>query len=797
MSTTQSSRKQWVLAAIAAFAALLIAQHFYTNMKPTEQTASDAQNPQAAKPASAAIQLGTSPLNDVIDAMTEDEKISLVMGTGMHIPGVELPEAMQGPAIGKIEGRVPGSAGATFAIPRLGIPSIVMADGPAGLRISPTRDDQPDQTFYATAFPIATLMATSWDTQLAEQVGQAMGQETREYGADVLLAPALNIHRYPLGGRNFEYYSEDPLLSGKMAAAMVRGVQSQGVGTSIKHYVANNHEWNRYSIDVKADQRALREIYLKGFEIAVKEAQPWTVMSSYNKLNGTYTSERRDLLTDILRDQWGFKGLVVTDWYGGRDAVAQIAAGNDLLMPGTAKQQQALRQAVKTGALELSALDTAVKHILQIIQQSPVFKGYQYSDKPDLTRHADIARQAAAEGMVLLKNQNHALPLKPKANIALFGISAYQTLKGGSGSGDVHAAYTIDLQQGLQAAGFAYHQVLGDSYRDYIKQQTALLPPTELFHPPATINERPVATKEIASVAAESDIAVISIGRHSGEFEDRKAENDFSLSDTEQALLKQVSTVFHQQGKKVVVVLNIGGVIETASWRDQVNAILLAWQPGQEAGHAITDILRGQVNPSGKLATTFALGLDDYPAAKNFPGIEIETEEKNELSEVVDVVDAEVDYLDSIWVGYRAFKTQKINTAYPFGFGLSYTQFDYQNLSLSSLTFNEGLTATVTITNQGKVAGREVVQLYIAAPQGKLSKPAAELRAFAKTPVLQPNESHTLTFELTASDLSSFDPDRNAWVADAGKYQLLIGASSTDIRQSKVFEKKTTTHLAL
>jgi len=751
-----------------------------------------------AQASTSTIQLGKSPLKEVINALTPEEKVSLVLGTGM--PLAALPDSMQGPVIGEVEGRVPGAAGTTFAIPRLGVPAMVLADGPAGVRIRALRDNEPDTTYYATAFPIASLLATSWDTELVEQVGRAMGDEAKEYGVDILLAPALNIHRMPLGGRNFEYYSEDPLLSGKLAAAMVNGVQSCGVGTSIKHLVANNHEWNRYTINVKIDPRALREIYLKGFEIAVKEAQPWTVMSSYNKLNGIYTSERRDLLTDTLRHQWGFTGLVMTDWFGGEDALAQIIAGNDLLMPGTRQQQATLRQALNRGALDTSVLNKAVENILRIILQSPVFKGYQYSDKPDLQGHAKIARTAAAEGMVLLQNYDTTLPLKPGLKLALFGNSAYKTVTGGSGSGDVNAAYTINLREGLAAAGYTNHRALGLAYEAFIADQTAKLPPQRLFMSPPTIAERPISQQEIDAVTAETDMAIVSIGRHSGEFEDRKAKDDFYLSDTEKALLAQVSKAFHREGKKVVVVLNIGGVIDTVSWRDQVDAILLAWQPGQEAGHAITDVLSGRVNPSGKLATTFALALDDYPSAQNFPGVLLKESHNNDVAQFTKAKPAQIVYEDGLNVGYRAFnagKNNTDNTAYPFGFGLSYSRFDYQNLVLSSRTFADKLSATMTITNRGKVPGREVVQLYLAAPQKKLNKPAAELRAFAKTKQLQPGESQTLQFDLNTADLSSFDPVANEWVAEAGKYRVMIGASSVDIRQSKSFRKSTQSNVPL
>jgi len=749
--------------------------------------------------------LGKHSLKDVIQALTSEEKINLVLGTGMAVDA--LPDDLQGPVVGDVDGRVPGAAGTTVAIPRLSIPALVMADGPAGVRIHPQRDNEPDKTYHCTRFPIASLLASSWDVDLLERVGRAMGNEAREYGIDILLTPALNIHRHPLGGRNFEYYAEDPLLSGQLAAAMVNGVQSQGVGASIKHFVANNHEWNRYSINVKVDQRALREIYLKGFEIAVKASQPWTVMTSYNKLNGTYTSERRDLLTEILRDQWGFTGLVMTDWFGGDDAIAQMNAGNDLLMPGSQKQQQVLQRALVNDELDASTLDTNIENLLRVIQQTPVFKAYQYSDNPDLKTHAAIARTAATEGMVLLHNRAATLPLSPKLTIALFGNSAYQTVAGGSGSGDVNAAYTVSLQQGLAAAGYTSHRALGDDYATFIADQMTELPPQALFRPPPTIAERSVSPQQIETVATQVDMATISIGRYSGEFADRNAENDFYLSGTEKQLIEQVASTFHSRQKKVVVILNVGGVIDTASWRDQVDAILLAWQPGQEAGHAMADLLSGRVNPSGKLTTTFAMTLDDYPSSQNFPGDVLEQtlskqallqqSQDDNMKQLFNVEAAEVSYEDSIWVGYRAFSTRKLHTAYPFGFGLSYTTFQYDELQLSDKQFEKELEVKVTITNTGAVAGKEVVQLYITAPQGNLIKPTLELKGFAKTECLAPGASQILRFTLGESDLVSFDPDTDHWVCTPGTYCIHIGASSEDIRLSNNVEKTEETYLPL
>jgi len=733
-------------------------------------------------------QLGESPIAEVIAALTTEEKAALAMGTGMNFPGASAER--RGPAVGQTENRVPGAAGTTLAVPRLGIPATVLADGPAGLRIQPRREGDDSRTYFCTAYPIATLLASSWDTALVERVGKAVGHELKEYGVDVLLAPALNIHRYPLGGRNFEYYSEDPLVAGKMAAAMTRGVQSQGVGTSLKHFVANNHEWNRNTIDVIASERALREIYLRGFEIAVREASPWTIMTSYNKLNGTYTSERRDLLEDVLRGDWGFDGLVMTDWFGGRDAVAQMKAGNDLLMPGTARQHETLMAALESGDLSGSTLDANLERILEVVTRSPAFAGYEYSDAPDLRADAQLGREAAAEGMVLLRNEASALPLEVARKVALFGNASYEMVTGGTGSGDVNEAYSVSLQEGLTGAGFAVDAALAERYAGYIEEQKANQPPRRRFRPAPPIPERPLTPEEIAPLAESSDVALFTLGRNSGEFEDRKPENDFYLSDTEQAAIRDVAAAFHDRGKPVVVVLNIGGVIETPSWRDQVDAILLAWQPGQESGNAIADVLSGKVTPSGKLATTFAADLESYPASSGFPGTVLEGPDP-EASGVFARADraAEVVYTDGIWVGYRFFQTAGVEAAYPFGFGLSYTTFEYGEVSLSVPTFTDKLTVSINVRNIGQRPGREVVQLYVSAPGAGASKPSRELRAFGKTRTLPPGESETLSFTLHPRDLASFDASSSAWVADAGTYTVEAGASAADIRRSATFEK--------
>lgn len=728
--------------------------------------------------------LGKNSVKEVVAAMTLEEKARLVVGNGFSMPGIS-----NGPVIGQTQDKVSGAAGTTFAIPRLGIPSIVLADGPAGLRIDPIRKKDSSKTYYATAFPVATLLASSWDTNLVKKVGVAFGSEVLEYGVDILLAPALNIQRNPLGGRNFEYYSEDPLIAGSMTAAIVNGMQSKGIGTSIKHFAANNQETNRNTVNTIVSERALREIYLKGFEIAVKRSRPWTVMSSYNKINGTYTSEEYDLLTTILRKEWDYKGFVMTDWFGGKDPIAQMKAGNDLLMPGTPQQTQRIINAVAHDSLNIKVLDENVERILNIILQSPTFKGYKHSDKPDLKKDAEISRTAAEEGMILLENKGNILPLKQSAKVAVFGNSSYEIIAGGTGSGDVNKAYTISLMQGLTNAGYITDADLENNYTNYLRAERIKHPKKsmmqEFMSPSAPIAEYLADNGVIIQKANDNDVAILTIGRNAGEGRDRKIENDFNISDTEKVMIKNIANAFHARGKKVVIVLNIGGVIETASWRDDVDAILLAWQPGLEAGNAIANLLSGKVNPSGKLTVTFPVVYNDVPS-KNFPGKSFPNLATG--NGFFRQMPAEVTYEDGIYVGYRYYNTFHVKPAYEFGHGISYTNFTYGNVKISSSSFNNLISVTVTISNTGKVAGKEVVQMYISAPPSQLDKPVSELKGFAKTELLQPGESQTISFKIKAGDLASFNTNSSSWIAEAGKYTVNICASSLNIKETTSFQ---------
>ncbi|MFA5330655.1 MAG: glycoside hydrolase family 3 N-terminal domain-containing protein [Prolixibacteraceae bacterium] len=753
-------------------------------------------------------------IQEIVAKMTLDQKAQLVIGTGMFF---ELPDSIQKKMpsgfggkidsddttfvemVEKIRKYLPGAAGVTSEFPELGISSQVLTDGPAGLRIQPTRKGD-DKTYFCTAFPIATVLASSWDTDLVYSVGQAMGNEVKEYGSDILLAPALNIQRDPLCGRNFEYYSEDPLISGKMAAAMVNGIQSNGVGTSIKHFAANNSETNRMSVNTIVSERALREIYLKGFEIAVKEAQPWTVMSSYNKINGTYTSESGDLLTKILRDDWNFQGYVMTDWGGGSDIVAQMEAGNDMIQPGQPKQSRELVAAVKEGKLDEKILDRNVSRILKMMLKAPRYNGYQYSNAPDLAAHAAVTRQAATDGMVLLENKGNALPIATGVkNIAAFGNTSYAFIAGGTGSGDVNEAYTVSLIDGLNNGGYT---VLGDlkaTYEKFMKDAEAnRLPsknPLAVFmgakEPLPEMSVTPALAKKIA---VKSDMALITIGRIAGEGADRTVtEGDFYLTSTEKEMIQNVSDAFRAKGKKTVVVLNVAGVVEVASWRNLPDAVLLAWLPGQEGGNSVVDVLSGKVNPSGKLAVTFPMSYNDTPTAKSFPGVPEKSDKVDDAPDqsgfsFMHRIPWEITYTEDIYVGYRYYNTFNVPVAYEFGYGLSYSTYEISNLQLSSADFTGELTATAEVKNTGSVAGREVVQVYVNPPSGKLNKPEETLAAFAKSKMLEPGESQTLSFKIETKDFASFDEATSSWVAEAGDYTLKIGVSSADIKQTAAFK---------
>ena len=726
------------------------------------------------------LKLNADNIDEILKAMTLEEKATLCVGYSI----AQATEDMNG-MLGQHADLVPGAAGATRAIPRLGIPSTVLSDGPAGVRISPTRKNDPN-TYYATGFPVGTALACTWNQELVESVGQSIGNEVLEYGCDVLLAPGMNIHRSPLCGRNFEYYSEDPIVAGKIAAAYVRGIQSQGVGTSIKHFAVNSQETNRTFVNEVVSQRALREIYLKGFEIAVKESDPWTVMSSYNQVNGEFAQQSHGLLTTILRDEWGYKGIVMTDWGAKEGTKKAVIAGNDLMEPGNQTEINRIIEGVKEGTIPMADLDRNTCRMLQYIVRTPRFQGYKFSNKPELKKHAEVTRQSATEGMVLLKNSGNTLPMEGVKNVAVFGITSYDFIAGGTGSGDVNKAYTIDLMQGITNAGLNVTEDLKNLYYDYKKyqesQQTANGVGRGWGKP--VLPELAVSANAIASQAKKADIALITLGRQAGEGADRHTENDFNLTEVERDLINNVCQYFHHAGKKVVVVLNMGNVIETASWKGLPDAILMAWQPGQEGGNSVVDVLTGKANPSGKLTMTFPIAGADVPSSQNYPNVGISEGNNWWRRGPVKNTDYTL-HQEGINIGYRYFNTNGVEVSYPFGYGLSYTTFAYSKPVVKA--GKDGFTAQITVTNTGKVAGKEAVQLYVSAPAGGLEKPANELKAFAKTRELQPGESQTLTMTVSAYDLASYNEATQAWETAAGKYTVKFGASVEDIRGTGIY----------
>jgi beta-glucosidase len=717
---------------------------------------------------------------DILSKINIDEKIHLLKGSGMKS------------ALGMSKNGIPGAVGTIVSTPRLGLPSLYLSDGPAGLRISPKRDGD-EKTYYCTAFPIGTLLASTWNTDLVQEVGNAMGNEALNYGIDIILGPAVNIHRNPLCGRNFEYYSEDPILSGNIGAAMVNGIESNGVGTSVKHFIANNQETSRNSNHAIISERALREIYLKGFEIIVKKSQPWTIMSSYNKVNGENVSESKKLLTNILRNEWGFEGVVMTDWFGGNDAKNQIRSGNDLLEPGTQNQWDELKEAYENGSLSIQEIDTSVNRILKLILKSNKMRNYDFNNNPDLLKHAEITRRSASEGMILLKNEG-LLPLKNIKNIALIGATSFDFISGGTGSGDVEEAYTVSLEEALVSSGYKINEVSSNIFKSHFlanessfKKHEGILGTLMGMLNPYTPPEIDYSINSIKELAKSADIAIITIGRNSGEGSDRIEVDDFLLSKKELKMIEITSKEFRSLGKKVVVVLNVGGVIETESWKKYADSILLAWQGGQEAGNSVTDILTGKVNPSGKLPMTFPVNLIDHASSFNFPmdgePLDVKSLFIKNKDKPINKQEKNKDftlYDEGIYVGYRHFDKANIDVSYPFGFGLSYTNFKYSDLQVTKT--NDKIDLSVEIENTGSLKGKEIVQIYLSKTDSEIDRPPNELKAFLKTPNLEKGESIRLKFSIPISYLSYWSEDEKGWKVEPGNYLLKVGASSRDIR---------------
>lgn len=612
-------------------------------------------------PSSCTPQLGRSSDERVIAAMTREEKVRLLVGTckdwnlvpepppaTIHRPPV--PEGYWDNYQGNtatMKGKVSGAAGVSYAIPRLGVPEIVFADGPVGLRIDSV----------CTAFPSTTLLAATRDTDIVYRVGKAIGEEMLYYGVDILLAPGINNMRNPLCGRNYEYMSSDPDIAADIAAAYVRGVQSMGVGACIKHFAANNQETYRNGIDVQVADSVLRELYLWAFERVVKEAQPWTVMSSYNKVNGVYASENTYLLTDILRGEWGFDGFVMTDWWAEEDPVRMQQAGNDMLMPGTDMQIDTLLAALADGRLQETVLDRNLLNVLRIIRRCPSFRNHGKTNTDGrslqqmLKNHADLARSAAAKGMVLLKNDNGALPLRRAGQrVALLGKGSYDTYVGGTGSGRVSRAYAVMISDALAQEGYMPDAEVANRYIEHIRHSRSVQPEESAWYMPY-VSEPEWSLSDLQDMARNNDLCIITLQRMAGEGGDRHlTEGDYYLTSVERTLIRDAAEAFHKQGKPVVLLLNIGASVELTDVCIYPDAILLTWLPGQEAGHAVADVLTGTQQPQGKLPMPFYVRYEDVPSAADFPSS---------------------DGNPNIVI-YREGLAQPARTLYPVGFGLTY-----------------------------------------------------------------------------------------------------------------------------
>ncbi|MGY0614839.1 glycoside hydrolase family 3 C-terminal domain-containing protein [Vibrio sp. FJH11] len=767
---------------------------------------------------------------EIVSKLTSDEKLHMVIGPGFFSTPINLnPEVAVSGTVGYINGVKNDETG-------VDIPATKLMDGPAGIRITATVDGDPN-TYYATNFPSATVLASTWNADLVESVGDAAGEEGKEYGVDIWLAPGMNIQRHPLAGRNFEYFSEDPLISGVMGAAIVNGAQSHGIGTTIKHYVANNSETNRRTSNTVITPRALREIYMRGFKYTIQHAQPWAVMSSYNSVNGENVGERYDIMSTIARNEWGFEGLTMSDWWSGWDPVAMLEAGVDVIEPGGQWRFGGsddwfpyIEAAYANGELTDEVLDRNIVRTLKQVLKTPSALGYNFSRTPDLAAHAEVALQAAEEGIVMLKNAA-ALPLATTSNIAAFGIGQYGTLPVGGGSGSVESEHIVSFNEGLKTK-YTLNSDLDAQYlaayrssslegsmevhdEDFNAEkyceggaQAGETNPAGSF---AVCRELNIDTASITAAADSSDVAVITITRTTAEGSDNpervdELENPMSqgyyLNAVERSLITRVSSAFHALDKKVVVILNVGNSIDTAEWRDEVDGILVTYLPGQAAGTAVANIISGEVNPSGKLAQTFPMGLDTVSSYSedggSFPGkfednqINAGPNDVPELNYNLDMVLATADgdprdfnqyYSDDIYVGYRYHSTFDVDVAYPFGFGLSYTTFDFANSALVSNTLNsEGANGSVTITttvrNTGGYAGKEVAQVYVSAPDGKLAKPAIELKAFDKTDEIAVGGSQELTFNISAETLASFNEASNQWIIEPGSYVAHVSNSS-------------------
>ncbi|SDJ39501.1 glycoside hydrolase family 3 C-terminal domain-containing protein [Streptomyces indicus] len=640
---------------------------------------------------------------------------------------------------------------------RLGIPSVMVSDGPHGLRKQPETGDHLGlfDSVPATCFPPAAGLASSWDTDLLARVGAALGRECRSEGVSVLLGPGINMKRTPLCGRNFEYFSEDPHLTGELGAAWVEGVQSQGVGASLKHFAVNNQETERMTVSAEVDGRTLREIYLAAFETVVTRAQPWTVMSSYNRLNGTYTSEHRELLTDILRGEWGFEGLVVSDWGGVNHRPDSVAAGNDLEMPSSSGAgAKLILDAVAAGELDESAVDLAVTRVLTLVDRAQPALAAEDAGRPfDVDAHHALAREAATASAVLLKNEDGLLPLDPAAGgtVAVIGEFARNPRYQGSGSSQVNPARLDNALDALRGAFEGRREVS--------------------FAPGYVVDSEEADSELVAEAvrtAAAADVAVVFLGlptHYESEGFDRA---HMDLPAQQVALLHAVADA----NPRVVVVLSNGSAVTLAPWQDRAQAVLETWLPGQAGGSAVADLLTGAATPSGKLAETLPVRLEDTPAYTAFPG-----------------EGGKVRYGEGLFIGYRWYDARRAEVSYPFGHGLSYTSFAYSGLGVTVRRDGADPQVDVTfiVTNTGERTGTETVQLYVTDPEASVRRPEQELRAFTRV-TLEPGRSAPVTLTLGPRAFAFWHESAHRWVVEGGTFGLRVGASSRDIRLETTVE---------
>jgi len=690
-------------------------------------------------------------VKDLLGRMTIEEKASMLSGAGWM---------------------------ESVAVPRLGIPSIKMADGPMGVRSwlgssAITSAPAAQKTFSSTALPAGVAIASTWDVSLAQRVGQAIAQEVKAAGRDMILAPTVNIQRVPLWGRNFEGYGEDPYLASMLGVAYIKGVQGEGVIPSVKHFAANNEEFERHRIDERIDERTLNEIYFPAFKAAVQQADVWVVMSAYNKVNGTYCAENPYLLNDVLKKKWGFKGFVISDWGSTYSTAATVNAGMDLEMPGGERAKTWLKlpgtiaagnggdflspdkvlAEVRDGHISVANIDDNVGRILRVIFISGLFD-QQHNALPsiDTPEHRKLARIAAAESIVLLKNAGGLLPIDSAKikSIAVIGPNAAIARAGGGGSSKVNPTYVVTPLEGIRERAGSAIQVtyaLGASI------------PGEV---PA--NDTPEAREklraEAVSIATKADAAIVVVGDSpavESEGFDRKT---LDLPEGQDELIQAVANANHN----TIVVFNSGSSVNVSRWINEVPSLLSAWFGGQEIGHGVADVLFGDENPSGKLPFSFVNEFKQSPASGNYPGENLH-----------------VTYAEGIYVGYRYFDKKEIAPQFPFGYGLSYTTFAYSDLKISPANAEGTVQVSLKVRNSGKLDGVEIVQLYVHDGRAIVDRPVKELKAFGRV-TLKAGESTAVSFTLDRSSFSFYSTAKHDWVAEPGTFDILVGASSRDIR---------------